>query len=81
MIEAADVHKSYGSLEVLKGVSLTVCRGEVVCIVGGERCGQDYAAPDTRYAQCGRQRSYTHRRYSGSKGSPTGNSPIFATAG
>ena len=34
MIEAADVHKSYGSLEVLKGVSLTVCRGEVVCIVG-----------------------------------------------
>ena len=29
MIEAADVHKSYGSLEVLKGVSLTVCRGEV----------------------------------------------------
>ena len=34
MIEAADVRKSYGSLEVLKGVSLSVCRGEVVCIVG-----------------------------------------------
>ena len=40
MIEAADVHKSYGSLEVLKWVSLTVCRGEVVCIVGASGAGK-----------------------------------------
>jgi len=30
VVEAVDVHKSFGPLEVLKGVSLTVRRGEVV---------------------------------------------------
>jgi len=34
MIDVTDVHKHYGSLEVLRGVSLSVCEGEVVCIVG-----------------------------------------------
>lgn len=40
MIEAEGIHKSYGSLEVLKGVSLTVDRGEVVCIVGASGAGK-----------------------------------------
>lgn len=34
MIVAKDVHKWYGSFHVLKGVSLTVNRGEVVVIMG-----------------------------------------------
>ena len=34
MIRATDIHKSFGTLEVLKGVSLDVAQGEVVSIVG-----------------------------------------------
>jgi len=34
MVHAVDVHKRYGELEVLKGVSLDVNRGEVVVILG-----------------------------------------------
>ena len=33
MIEIDNVHKSFGSLDVIKGVSLTVNKGEVVSIL------------------------------------------------
>ena len=40
MIEVRDVHKSFGTLEVLKGVDLEVQYGEVVCLIGASGSGK-----------------------------------------
>lgn len=40
MIEAKGVRKSYGDLEVLKGIDMTVGQGEVVSIVGSSGAGK-----------------------------------------
>ena len=40
MIELAGVHKSFGSVEVLHGISAHIGRGEVVCIVGPSGSGK-----------------------------------------
>lgn len=40
MIKCEEIHKSYGRLEVLKGVSLKVSRGEVVSVVGPSGAGK-----------------------------------------
>ena len=40
MIEIQEVHKSFGPLEVLKGVNLVVKRGEVVSVIGGSGSGK-----------------------------------------
>jgi len=40
MVQATDVHKSYGSHEVLKGITLDVKRGEVLCLVGPSGSGK-----------------------------------------
>ncbi|NGN63946.1 amino acid ABC transporter ATP-binding protein [Streptomyces sp. A7024] len=39
-IEVAGLHKSFGDLEVLKGIDLTVRRGEVVCVIGPSGSGK-----------------------------------------
>ena len=40
MIELVDVHKRFGALEVIKGVSANVEAGEVVCIIGPAGSGK-----------------------------------------
>ncbi|MGB4826885.1 MAG: ATP-binding cassette domain-containing protein [Paracoccaceae bacterium] len=39
-IRVEDLHKSFGALEVLKGVSLTAKKGDVVAIIGGSGSGK-----------------------------------------
>lgn len=40
MIEIEKVRKSFGALEVLKGISLSVTKGEVLTIIGGSGSGK-----------------------------------------
>ena len=40
MVKAEAVHKSFGRLEVLKGIDLEVQRGEVMCLLGPSGSGK-----------------------------------------
>ena len=40
MINVKDIHKSFGSLEVLKGVDLEIQKGEIVSIIGKSGAGK-----------------------------------------
>jgi polar amino acid transport system ATP-binding protein len=39
-VSLKDVHKSFGSVEVLRGISLDVMKGEVICIIGPSGSGK-----------------------------------------
>ncbi|KAB1070272.1 peptide ABC transporter ATP-binding protein, partial [Methylobacterium planeticum] len=39
IVQLIDVHKSFGTVEVLKGISLDVKKGEVICIIGPSGSG------------------------------------------
>jgi polar amino acid transport system ATP-binding protein len=40
IVSLSDVHKSFGTLEVLKGISFDVRKGEVICIIGPSGSGK-----------------------------------------
>ena len=40
MVEATGIHKSFGRVEVLRGVDLTVMPGEVACVIGPSGSGK-----------------------------------------
>ncbi len=40
MVEALDIYKSFGSVEVLRGIDLTVLPGEVACVIGPSGSGK-----------------------------------------
>lgn len=40
IVSIKDVHKSFGKLEVLKGISIDVMKGEVICIIGPSGSGK-----------------------------------------
>ncbi|MBS7560186.1 amino acid ABC transporter ATP-binding protein [Pseudomonas sp. RC4D1] len=40
MIEIKNIRKSYGELEVIKGINLTIAKGEVLCLIGGSGSGK-----------------------------------------
>jgi polar amino acid transport system ATP-binding protein len=40
MVSIKDVHKSFGNLEVLKGVSMDIMKGECICIIGPSGSGK-----------------------------------------
>ena len=39
-IQIYDLHKAYGELEVLKGITTTIHKGEVVCVIGPSGSGK-----------------------------------------
>ena len=40
LVEAKGIHKSFGKLEVLCGIDLTIARGEVVALIGPSGSGK-----------------------------------------
>ena len=56
MIHLEGITKSFGSLQVLKGIDLEITQGEVVSIVGPSGAGKTYFTSDNGYfgqSRCG----------------------------
>ena len=40
MIDVIDLHKSFGDLKVLKGINVTINKGDIVCVIGPSGSGK-----------------------------------------
>jgi len=40
MIDYKNIHKSFGDLEVLKGINLSIAEKEVLCVIGPSGSGK-----------------------------------------
>src|SRR5512136_2203642 len=40
MLRVDDIHAAYGDIGVLKGISLEICPGEIVCLLGANGAGK-----------------------------------------
>ena len=69
MIEFRDVHKSFGNLEVLKGINLNIEKGQVVTLIGPSGSGKSTILRCINLRKA-HQGSGVHRQYGyyGSKG-------------
>jgi len=74
-LEVKQLHKSFGSLEVLKGVSLTACEGDVISIIGASgsgkstmlRCINFLEVPDAGEVVIGGELIQTKKRRDGAR--------------
>ena len=60
MIKITDLRKSYGNLDVLKGIDLTIAEREVVVIIGPSGSGKSTLARHFNALQRPSAVSYTH---------------------
>ena len=62
MLELRDIYKSFGDVEVLKGISAKIDKGELLTFVGSQRVWQNYLAENCGWFRHGYVRTSNSRR-------------------